>query len=107
MTIAKISEYWRFVTIGFLVDCIGVLFSFYVLPFIAMAFGLGLIVVESKSMFEHARRRKSHTTELPDILASIVAATHEKDAEAVVKRLTEVITEQDKAPKKKANHDTV
>lgn len=63
VTIAKISEYWRFILIGFLVDCLGIIFSFYILPFVAVLFGAGLIAVEAKSMFEHAHRRKSHTAE--------------------------------------------
>lgn len=87
VTIAKMSEYWRFIMIGFLVDCLGIFFSFYVLPFVAVLFGAGLIVVEAKSMFEHANRRKSHMTELPDIVKSIIKAVDEKDAHKIIERL--------------------
>ncbi|MDE5869168.1 MAG: phage holin family protein [Muribaculaceae bacterium] len=89
VTIAKISEYWRFILIGFLVDCLGVFFSFYILPFVAVLFGAGLIAVEAKSMFEHANRRKSHAAELPDIVNSIIAAVNKKDAQQIIKRLKE------------------
>ena len=92
VTIAKMSEYWRFIMIGFLVDCLGIFFSFYVLPFVAVLFGAGLIVVEAKSMFEHANRRKSHMTELPDIVKSIIKAVDEKDAHKIIDRLTEPST---------------
>lgn len=88
VTIAKMSEYWRFILIGFLVDCLGMFFDFYVMPFVAVLFGVGLIVVEGKSMFEHANRRKSHTTELPDILKSIVECAHEHDAKKIVEHIT-------------------
>lgn len=87
VTIAKMSEYWRFIMIGFLVDCLGIFFSFYVLPFVAVLFGAGLIVVEAKSMFEHANRRKSHMTELPDIVKSIIEAVDEKDAHKIIDQL--------------------
>lgn len=87
VTIAKISEYWRFILIGFLVDCLGVIFSFYILPFVAVLFGAGLIAVEAKSMFEHAHRRKSHTAQLPDIVSSIISAVDKKDAQKVLERL--------------------
>lgn len=87
VTIAKISEYWRFILIGFLVDCLGIIFSFYILPFVAVLFGAGLIAVEAKSMFEHAHRRKSHTAELPDIVSSIICAVDKKDAQKVLERL--------------------
>ena len=89
-TIAKISEYWRFIMIGFLVDCLGVFFSFYILPFVVVLFGTGLIVVEAKSMFEHANRRKSHAADLPDIISSIIKAVDQKDAKKIIKRMTEM-----------------
>lgn len=88
VTIAKMSEYWRFLLIGFLVDCLGVFFDFYFLPFVAVLFGVGLLVVETKSMFEHANRRKSHMTELPDIINDIIRAVDKKDAEKIIGVLT-------------------
>ena len=93
VTVSKMSEYFRFIVIGFLVDCLGSLFSFYPLPIIAMLFGVGLIIVEAKSMFEHARRRKSHATEIPDIIRGIVDCAHEKDA----KRLVDLLMERNEA----------
>lgn len=84
VTIAKVSEYWRFLLIGFLADCLGFLFSFYFLPFMALLFGMSLIVVEIISMFEHAKRRKSHLIDLPEIIDGIIAATSKKDAEKII-----------------------
>lgn len=89
VTIDKMSEYFRFLLIAFLVDCMGLLFAVYVLPFMAMLFGVGLIVVEVKSMFEHAQRRKSHTTQLPDILRAMVDCAHEKDARKLLEQFSE------------------
>lgn len=88
VTVAKISEYWRFVLIGFLVDCLGSLFAFYALPFLTVLFGLGLIVVEVRSMFEHAAKRNSHTAALPDILGRIVRCADTRDAQKIVSQLT-------------------
>lgn len=84
VTITKVSEYWRFLLIGFLADCLGFLFSFYFLPFMALLFGMSLIVVEIISMFEHAKRRKSHLIDLPEIIDGIIAATSKKDAEKII-----------------------
>lgn len=89
VTISKISEYFRFIMIGFLVDCLGFFFNFYPLPFVALLFGAGLIAVEAKSMFEHANRRKSHATELPTIIKSIMDCVNEKDARKIIERLTD------------------
>lgn len=87
VTVQKMSEYWRFILIGFLVDCLGILFDFYVLPFVAILFGAGLIAIEAKSMFEHAERRHSHAKELPDILRGIIECAHEKDARKIMEQI--------------------
>lgn len=86
VTIEKMGEYWRFIMIGFFVDCVGLIFSVYILPFVAMLFSAGLIVVEIKSMFEHAKRRKSHAKELPEIIKNIIDCAHEKDAKKIVEQ---------------------
>lgn len=96
VTIGKMSEYWRFILIGFLVDCLGVFFSFYILPFVTILFGAGLIVVEIKSMLEHAARRRSHTTDLPEIIKGIVACAHEQDARKIIGQLQSLIESSDK-----------
>ena len=92
VTIAKMSEYWRFLLIGFLVDCLGVLFTLYFLPFAALLFGVGLIVVEIKSMFEHAKRRKSHMKELPEIINDIIEAVDKKDAMRIISQFSDLPT---------------
>lgn len=91
VTINKMGEYWRFIMIGFLVDCIGIFFSFYLLPFMSVLFGVGLIAVETKSMFEHAKRRKSHTEELPNIIKSIIDCAHEHDAKVILSKISDLI----------------
>ncbi|MBD5506276.1 MAG: hypothetical protein HDR09_21615 [Lachnospiraceae bacterium] len=93
VTIDKMSEYWRFILIGFLIDCIGIIFAFYIIPFVAILFGIGLIIIEIKSMFEHAKRRKSHTTDLPTILKKIVECANEKDAHDLIDKITALVTE--------------
>lgn len=87
VTIAKMSEYWRFIIIGFLIDCIGIVFEFYFMPFVTVLFGAGLILIEIKSMLEHAKRRKSHTAELPGILKSMIACANDKDAHDLIERI--------------------
>ena len=92
-TIKKMSEYWRFIIIGFLVDCLGIFFNFYVLPFVVVVFGVGLIIVEAKSMFEHATHRKSHAAQLPDILKKIVAARNLQEAQEALGRITDMLNQ--------------
>ena len=97
VTVQKMSEYWRFIVIGFLIDCIGSIFEWYELPFLAIIFSVGLVIVEIKSMFEHAKKRKSHTTQLPEILQKIIECATEKDAKNVVKIIADNYTENTKS----------
>lgn len=97
-TIYKMSEYWRFILIGFLIDCVGLLlacfsgwFDFYVVPFVAIVFGSGLILVEIKSMFEHARRRKSRTADIPSLLRKIINAKNIDEAREVLDRISGIV----------------
>lgn len=87
ITIEKMSEYWRFLVIGLFVDCVGVLFDFYKMPFAVVLFGVGLLLIETKSMVEHARERKSHAAELPDLIRKIIDCAHEKDARTLIEEL--------------------
>lgn len=89
ITISKISEYFRFLAIAFLVDCIGFLFSFYFMPFVLLVFGTGLICTEARSMFEHSRLRKSHTAELPDIARQMVNCHNMEDALKIIGIITD------------------
>lgn len=74
VTVTKIIEYWQFVFLGFLADVIAGFAEFYWLPFVAIIFSIGVIILEGKSMFEHARRRKSGVAKLPSTVADILEA---------------------------------
>lgn len=93
MTIAKISEYWRIMLIGFFIDSIGVLLPFYVLPYVSMVLCVGLILTEAKSMREHAKERKSGVTQLNDIFKAMVDCATADDAKEVIKKIGEYLNE--------------
>lgn len=96
ITIEKITEYWRLMLIAALVDIIGAVFTFYAVPFLSILFCLGLIGVEAKSMFEHAKRRKSKAVEMKEIMKSIVTAANDKDALQAFKTICEYIGAKEK-----------
>lgn len=91
VTVDKISEYWRLMLIGFIIDTIGVLFPVYAFPYLSILFCVGLIGVEAKSMFEHAKRRKSKAIEAKDIIKTIIACATEKDARALLEQFNEYL----------------
>lgn len=99
VTIKKMSEYWRFIIIAFIIDCLGFIFNFYLMPYVVLAFGVGLIIVEVKSMFEHARKRRSEAAHLTDIISKIVKAETSKEAKNVLSELLDYLNNNDPTTK--------
>ena len=91
VTIDKVSEYWRLMLVGFIIDTIGVLFPVYALPFLSIVFCIGLIGVEAKSMLEHAKRRKSKPLEAKEIISMVIACASEGDAHSVLEKINEYL----------------
>lgn len=62
-TIDKVGEYWCFLAIAFIIDTIVfvacALLGRYSAPFITIGFALIQLIIELKSLFEHARERKA------------------------------------------------
>ena len=83
-TVQKAGEYWRLLLFGFIADTLGLLFSWYALPYITMVLCLSLVFIEMKSVFEHYKKRKSGLAALPGIAARIVECVTEKDAEKLI-----------------------
>lgn len=96
ITIQKITEYWRFMLIAAIVDLVGSLFTFYIIPFASILFCLGLLGVEIKSLFEHAKRRKSKAVEMKQVMETIIRAANDKDALEAFKNIQDFITNSQK-----------
>lgn len=77
--------------LGFIIDTIGVLFPVYSLPFLSIVFCLGLVGVETKSMLEHAKRRKSKALEAKDIISMVVSCASEGDANKLLAKINEYL----------------
>ena len=50
---------------------------------------LGLSVIELKSMLEHAKKRKSKTAELPNIVSQIVGCDSAEEAKKLIKNIVQ------------------
>lgn len=81
-TIVKIGDYARVLMFAFMVDALGSLLSFYILPFATMLCALAILCIEGKSVLENSKRRKAHAGDVPDIVKQIIqAATTEQGHE--------------------------
>lgn len=86
-TFAKAGDYWRMMLFGLMFDTLGLLFSWYLLPYMTIIITLGVLVIEFKSVCEHNKRKRSNAANLPNVIANIVKCASEKDAIELVKRI--------------------
>lgn len=93
ITINKCLEYYRLLILGFILDCFGLMFPQYSMPYVTIVMSVGLVLVEGKSMYEHLKRRKSATVELKDLLGAIISAASERDAKAVMREIGRYISD--------------
>ena len=96
MTINKMGEYWRIMLLGFVFDLIGVIFPFYAYPYLSILICVGIVLIEIKSVWEHAKRRKSKVGELPDIIEEVIKVASKPEAEAVLNRFKEYLNDDGK-----------
>lgn len=92
-TIVKIGDYARVLMFAFMVDALGSLLSFYILPFATMLCALAILCIEGKSVLENSKRRKAHAGDVPDMIKQIIqAATTEQGNEVFNKIVNQLNT---------------
>lgn len=89
-TFAKAGDYWRMMLFGLMFDSLGLLFPWYILPYMTMVITVGVLVIEFRSVWEHNRRKRSHAAELPNVIANIIKCASEKDALELINKIKEV-----------------
>lgn len=89
-TFAKAGDYWRMMLFGLMFDSLGLLFPWYILPYMTMVITVGVLVIEFRSVWEHNKRKRSHAAELPNVIANIIKCASEKDALELVNKIKEV-----------------
>ena len=60
-TIVKIGDYARVLMFTFMIDALGSLLSFYVLPFATILCAIAVLLIEGKSVMENSKRNYSRT----------------------------------------------
>lgn len=96
MTINKMGEYWRIMLLGFVFDLIGVIFPFYAYPYLSILICVGIVLIEIKSVYEHAKRRKSEVATLPKLINDMIKAGSKPEAQAVFDRIQKYLNDDGK-----------
>lgn len=90
-TITKVGDYWAVQLFGLMIDIVGSLFWSF--PFASMIVGLGILIIECRSVIENLREKKSAAAHLPDVLTQIIAARDKETAERLYQVLQKQKTE--------------
>lgn len=88
-TFAKAGDYWRMMLFGLMFDSLGLLFTWYILPYMTVIITVGVLVIEFRSVCEHNKRKRSHAAELPGVITSIIKCASEKDALELINKIKE------------------
>lgn len=88
-TFAKAGDYWRMMLFGLMFDTLGLLFTWYVLPYMTIVITVGVLAIEFRSVWEHNKRKHSHAAELPNVIANIIKCASEKDALELINKIKE------------------
>lgn len=92
-TVAKVGDYIQLLLFALMVDVLGSLMAFYVLPFTTMLCTLSVICIEGKSVIENSRRKRAHAADVPEVIKQIVqTVTAEQGVEVfnkIVKQFTD------------------
>lgn len=95
-TIGKIKDYTGVLLAFLFIDILGALFTWYKLPFFQMLIAAGAVLIEGWSVIENKRRKSSHAALIPELAAEIVKCAREKDAEAIVYNIKNIVEKQQK-----------
>ena len=52
-TFAKAGDYWRMMLFGLMFDTLGLLFTWYILPYMTIIITVGVLIIEFRSVWEH------------------------------------------------------
>ena len=84
-TITKIGDYWKVQLFALMIDAFGSLFYDY--PFASMLIGLGILLIELRSVIENLQEKRSAAGKLPEVIKEIIQAKDSSTAQAIVDML--------------------
>lgn len=90
-TIVKIGDYARVLMFTFMIDALGSLLPFYILPFATILCAIAVLLIEGKSVMENSKRRKAHAADVPDIVKQIVQATTAEQGHEILDKISQLL----------------
>lgn len=79
-TVSKVTDYYRFLIVGVLVDILGLAFPWYSIPFAAVIVSISVVLIEGWSVIEKFKKMKSSAANILDIAQRVCDTTNIKKA---------------------------
>ena len=73
------------VIFGVLIDVLGLVFPWYVIPYCAVLVTLGVILIEGKSVIENYRKKRSSAANVVEMIETIIKCSDNDTAEKLIK----------------------
>lgn len=86
-TITKIGDYARVMLFAFMFDMLGLLLTFYKLPFGTILCTIAILMIEGKSVVENLAKKRSHAADIPETVKQIISANTITEAKKILKNL--------------------
>lgn len=84
---SKIVDYFKLVICLFLIDILGLFFPFYNMPYGVIISTFGAIIVESISVIENFKKKKSNAAEAAGFIEEIISCTTPDKAAKLLKSI--------------------
>lgn len=79
-TVSKVTDYYRFLIVGVLVDILGLAFPWYSIPFAAVIVSISVVLIEGWSVIEKFKKMKSSAANILDMAQRVCDTTNIKKA---------------------------
>jgi hypothetical protein len=71
-TIKKYGDYWRIQVMAMMIDLVAGLIPQYNLPFASMLVAVSIVAIETRSVIENMRSKKSQAADIPEVAREIL-----------------------------------
>lgn len=88
-TFAKLGDYWRIQMMAFIFDLVGSCIDWYILPYGSIVITAAIVLIETRSVWENEKSRKSQVAKIPDAVRDILNCNDARNAEKLIRRIEE------------------
>lgn len=83
------GDYWRIQMMAFIFDLVGSCIEWYTLPWGSLVITAAIVLIETRSVWENEKSRKSNVAKLPEAIRDILNCDNARSAKELLKKIEE------------------